>query len=142
MFFCANSTSSAPRWFCKSVQRRRRSRKLSSRPVISFPSKSRCAINSAVCALTCSRGEHPDGDRCVADAKPEKKEKPKATVRQRDEDEDRPSRRAKPKREEPRREAARPKPERKAERQKPAQQPARSQASRSGGGGGMVGVGF
>jgi hypothetical protein len=94
-----------------------------------------------ICALTCSRGEHPEGDRCVADARPEKKEKPKATVRQRDEDEDRPSRRAKPKREEPRREAARPKPERKAERQKPAQQPARSQASRSGGGG-MVGVGF
>jgi hypothetical protein len=94
------------------------------------------------CALTCSRGEHPEGDRCVADAKPEKKEKPKATVRQRDEDEDRPSRRAaKPKREEPKREASRPKPERKAERQKPAQQPARSQASRSGGGG-MVGVGF
>jgi Caspase domain len=101
-----------------------------------------------ICPLTCSRGEHAEGDRCVADAKPEKKEKPKATARQRDEDEDRPARRAKPQREEPRREAARPKPERKAERSKPERQqasrpqPARSQASRSGGGGGMVGVGF
>jgi peptidoglycan hydrolase-like protein with peptidoglycan-binding domain len=124
-----------------------------------------------VCPLTCGRGEHPEGDRCVANAKPEQPEKPekKATARQRDEDQE--AGRAKARREEAkreearrereeakrqqaRREAARPKPEREAARPKPeraaarpAPQPAaRSQASASprpsGGGGGMIGVGF
>ena len=31
----------------------------------------------------CSRGEHAEGDRCVADVKPKKQETPKATSRQR-----------------------------------------------------------
>jgi uncharacterized caspase-like protein/peptidoglycan hydrolase-like protein with peptidoglycan-binding domain len=110
-----------------------------------------------VCPLSCARGEHPEGDRCVADAKPEKpgksekaekskSEKPKATARQSDEDE---PRRARPKREEPRREA-RPKPEkpeRAAARPAPApvQSPAptvRTQASAPGRASGMIGVGF
>jgi uncharacterized caspase-like protein len=56
-----------------------------------------------VCPLTCARGEHPEGDRCIADAKPEKKEEKKATSRERD-DEDRPAARAKAKRDEARRE--------------------------------------
>src|SRR5262249_45050359 len=32
-----------------------------------------------VCPLSCSRGEHPEGDRCIANVKPEKTEKPKAS---------------------------------------------------------------
>ena len=107
-----------------------------------------------VCPLSCARGEHPDGDRCVADAKPEKPgksekaekskgEKPKATARQSDEKEPR----ARPKREEPRREA-RPKPEkpeRAAARPAPLPAPAaRTQASAPAPGraSGMIGVGF
>jgi Caspase domain len=94
-----------------------------------------------VCALTCARGQHPEGDRCVADAKPEPKEKPKATVRQRDED-DEPRSRTKPRREEPKREAAKPRreePKREAARPQPA---ARSQAAAPSRPSGMVGVGF
>lgn len=96
-----------------------------------------------VCPLTCARGQHPEGDRCVADAKPEKPETTKPVAKQRE-------------REEPRREreAARPKPERKqqperaATRPAPPQQPARTQAAApaprisTGGGGAMIGVGF
>src|SRR5436309_830048 len=54
MFFCARSTSSAPRWSCNSVSRRRCSRSSSSRPATSQPSESRCALDSAVCALLLS----------------------------------------------------------------------------------------
>ena len=100
-----------------------------------------------VCPLTCSRGEHPEGDRCIANAKPdkpEKSEKPKATARQSDEDE---PRRGRSKREE--RREARPKPER-SERaaSRPVVVPqiqipaARSQAAAPGRPSGMIGVGF
>jgi Putative peptidoglycan binding domain len=70
-----------------------------------------------ICPLTCARGEHPEGDRCVANTKAR--------------DEDQPRGRAKAKREQPKREAARPKPE------KPA---GRSQAATPRAGG--IGVGF
>src|SRR5262249_48393728 len=121
-----------------------------------------------VCPLSCSRGEHPEGDRCIANVKPEKTEKPKASARQRDEEDETPSRRRakreesrreesrreqsrreesrreqsrreQSRREQSRREASRPKPERAASR--PAPQPAaRSQASGGGGGGGGGGM--
>jgi hypothetical protein len=58
-----------------------------------------------VCPLACGRGQHPEGDRCVADTKPEKPA-PKAAAREREEP------RAKPKPE--------PRPSREAERRKPA----------------------
>jgi peptidoglycan hydrolase-like protein with peptidoglycan-binding domain len=51
-----------------------------------------------VCPLSCARGEHAEGDRCVADAKPQAKPEKKATKRQRDEEE-RAASRAKAKRE-------------------------------------------
>jgi hypothetical protein len=109
-----------------------------------------------VCPLTCVRGEHPEGDRCIANVQPEKAEKPKATARERDRDEDKASSRAKAKREqakreemkeERRRETARskPQPERAASRPQPA---ARSQAFSAPvsiprhSGGSIVGVGF
>jgi uncharacterized caspase-like protein len=38
-----------------------------------------------VCPLTCSRGEHAEGDRCVANVKAEKQGTPKPTSRQRNE---------------------------------------------------------
>jgi len=40
-----------------------------------------------VCPLGCARGEHAEGDRCVANAKPDTKPEKKASKRQRDEDE-------------------------------------------------------
>jgi uncharacterized caspase-like protein len=40
-----------------------------------------------VCPLSCARGEHAEGDRCVANAKPDTKPEKKASKRQRDEDE-------------------------------------------------------
>ena len=105
-----------------------------------------------VCPLDCSRGEHPEGDRCVANAKPDTQEQPKENARQRDEDEDRASKRrarreeSRREREESRREERRREAQPKPERARPA---ARSEASsvpsvthHSGGGGGMVGVGF
>ena len=42
-----------------------------------------------VCPLTCSRGEHAEGDRCVADAKPEKQEIPRPSSRQRSQEDKR-----------------------------------------------------
>ena len=55
MFFCASSTSSAPRWFCNSVSRLRCERNASSRPAISASCVFFRPMVSAVCALTCSR---------------------------------------------------------------------------------------
>jgi hypothetical protein len=111
---------------------------------------------SRVCPLTCSAGHHPEGDRCVADAKPDKdveKDKARAkAAKQRDEErreaarerreEERRAKAAK-QRDQQRREAARPKPEPRREA-RPAPQPqARSQAAAPrAGGGGMIGIGF
>jgi hypothetical protein len=82
-----------------------------------------------VCPLTCARGQHAEGDRCVADAKPEPEKKKPAAKRERQE-----------------RREARPKPERKQPERaasRPAQQPARSQAAAPRvTGGAMIGVGF
>jgi uncharacterized caspase-like protein len=41
--------------------------------------------STRVCPLTCARGERADGDRCVADAKPQKPEAPRAGARPRNE---------------------------------------------------------
>jgi hypothetical protein len=94
-----------------------------------------------VCPLSCSRGEHPEGDRCVADAKPEKKEEPKREAAKPKPEPKREAARPKP---EPKREAARPKPEPRREAARPAPQPqARSQAAAPARvGGGMIGIGF
>jgi len=110
-----------------------------------------------VCPLTCAHGEHPEGDRCIANVQPEKTEKPKATAR--DQDEEKASSRAKAKREqakreemkqERRRDTARSKPER-AQPERAASRPqpaARSQAFSAPvsiprhSGGSIVGVGF
>jgi hypothetical protein len=90
-----------------------------------------------ICPLTCARGQHAEGDRCVAVAKPEPEQKKKPVAKREREPE-------------PRREA-RPKPERKQVERK---QPERAQQSRTqaaaparpagggGGGGAMIGVGF
>ncbi|MFL6972928.1 MAG: caspase family protein [Xanthobacteraceae bacterium] len=45
--------------------------------------------STRVCPLTCSRGEHAEGDRCVVDAKPEKQETPRTTSRQRNDEDKR-----------------------------------------------------
>jgi hypothetical protein len=37
--------------------------------------------STRVCPLTCARGERAEGDRCVADAKPERQETPRASSR-------------------------------------------------------------
>jgi hypothetical protein len=75
-----------------------------------------------VCPLSCARGEHAEGDRCVANAKPDTKPEKKASKRQRDEDE-RAASRAKTKREasreESRREQLRSEGRRKAANRKP-----------------------
>src|SRR5262249_2327341 len=102
-----------------------------------------------VCPLSCARGEHPEGDRCVANAKPEKQEKPeKSEQAQKSQKNEKSKTAARPKHEEPRREA-RPKreePRREAARPAPAPLPApaaRTQASSSPGrASGMIGVGF
>jgi Caspase domain len=97
--------------------------------------------SARVCPLTCSRGEHPEGDRCVVDAKPEKKEEPKREAARPKPEPKREAARPKP---EPKREAARPKPEPRREAARPAPQPqARSQAAAPARvGGGMIGIGF
>jgi Caspase domain len=99
-----------------------------------------------VCPLTCARGQHAEGDRCVADTKPEPEQrKPVAKQRERERDESRREREAsrpKPERKQPERAASRPAP------QPQVQQPARTQAAVpvapriSTGGGAMIGVGF
>jgi caspase domain-containing protein len=101
-------------------------------------------LDSRVCPLTCARGQHAEGDRCVADTKSEpEQKKPVAKQRERDREESRREREAsrpKPERRQPERAASRPAPQ--------PQQPARSQAAApaprisTGGGGAMIGVGF
>ncbi len=97
--------------------------------------------SARVCPLSCSRGEHPEGDRCVADAKPEKKDEPKREAAKPKPEPKREAAKPKP---EPKREAARPKPEPRREAARPAAQPqARSQAAAPARvGGGMIGIGF
>jgi hypothetical protein len=93
-----------------------------------------------VCPLSCARGQHAEGDRCVADTKPEpEKKRPVAKQREREESRrEREASRPKPERKQPERAASRPAPQQ--------QQPARSQAAAprisTGGGGAMIGVGF
>ena len=109
-----------------------------------------------VCPLTCARGQHAEGDRCVADAKPEKaepeKKKPvakrdepekKKPVAKREREEPRREARPKPERKQPERAAARPE-RREVARPAPQPQPARTQAAvpRVGGGSAIIGVGF
>jgi Caspase domain len=113
-----------------------------------------------VCPLSCARGEHAEGDRCVANARPDTKPEKKASKRQRDEDERATSRtRAKREasREESRREKLRSDDRRKAANRKPERAAPDSESTqRSSGpplnplgvgsvlgvGGGLLGIGL